>query len=223
MLSHSARGRYISFMSFMTFDILMLWVQRERPLPFTAFLCVYTAFHCLRTVPFIASQQPAERSVYLRDQIAGMYCTSAFYIARSFAEMPTHGARHQRDGMYVEWTGLHRLLSRACRPAVHRGSSRFFADCRLPLTAAACFPFSAFRCVATVPITLFHSLVRCRTLLRCCCDRVDQCDAITNNYSHRLVRADERCCDRSALRRARRADHVLHARAGDGRRGGSRH
>merc|ERR1711871_686508 len=49
---------YIAFVSFMTFDILMLW--------------------------------PAERSVYLRDQIAGMYSTSAFYIARSFAELPTH-------------------------------------------------------------------------------------------------------------------------------------
>jgi ATP-binding cassette subfamily G (WHITE) protein 2 len=49
---------YIAFMSFMTFDILMLW--------------------------------PAERSIYLRDQISGMYCTSAFYIARSFAEAPTH-------------------------------------------------------------------------------------------------------------------------------------
>ena len=49
---------YIAFVSFMTFDILMLW--------------------------------PAERSIYLRDQISGMYCTSAFYIARSFAEAPTH-------------------------------------------------------------------------------------------------------------------------------------
>ena len=49
---------YVSFMSFMTFDILMLW--------------------------------PAERSVYLRDQVSGMYCTSAFFIARSFAELPTH-------------------------------------------------------------------------------------------------------------------------------------
>lgn len=49
---------YIAFVSFMTFDILMLW--------------------------------PAERSIYLRDQISGMYCTSAFYVARSFAEAPTH-------------------------------------------------------------------------------------------------------------------------------------
>ena len=49
---------YIAFVSFMTFDILMLW--------------------------------PAERSIYLRDQISGMYCTSAFYTARSFAEAPTH-------------------------------------------------------------------------------------------------------------------------------------
>merc|ERR1711871_588520 len=49
---------YIAFVSFMTFDILMLW--------------------------------PAERSVYLRDQISGMYSTSAFYVARSFAEAPTH-------------------------------------------------------------------------------------------------------------------------------------
>jgi len=49
---------YIAFVSFMTFDILMLW--------------------------------PAERSVYLRDQISGMYCTSAFYVARSLAEAPTH-------------------------------------------------------------------------------------------------------------------------------------
>lgn len=33
---------------------------------------------------------PAERTVYLRDQRAGMYSTSAFYIARSFAELPIH-------------------------------------------------------------------------------------------------------------------------------------
>eukprot|EP01052_Picozoa_sp_SAG31_P001566 SAG31_NODE_53_length_30139_cov_31.002197_8_plen_231_part_00 len=33
---------------------------------------------------------PAEKSVYLRDQRAGMYTTSAFYIGRSVAELPTH-------------------------------------------------------------------------------------------------------------------------------------
>ena len=49
---------FISFMSFLCFDILMLW--------------------------------PAERTVYLRDQRSGMYCTSAFYVARSVAEAPIH-------------------------------------------------------------------------------------------------------------------------------------
>ena len=49
---------FVSFMSFLCFDILMLW--------------------------------PTERIVYLRDQRSGMYCTSAFYIARSCAEAPIH-------------------------------------------------------------------------------------------------------------------------------------
>jgi len=53
-----AVAMFVSFMSFLCFDILMLW--------------------------------PNERTVYLRDQRSGMYCTSAFYIARSCAEAPIH-------------------------------------------------------------------------------------------------------------------------------------
>jgi ATP-binding cassette subfamily G (WHITE) protein 2 len=33
---------------------------------------------------------PKERQVYLRDQRAGMYCSSSFYTARTLAEVPTH-------------------------------------------------------------------------------------------------------------------------------------
>lgn len=33
---------------------------------------------------------PVERAVYLRDQESGMYCTSAFYLGRTLAEMPFH-------------------------------------------------------------------------------------------------------------------------------------
>ena len=44
---------------------------------------------------------PSERDIFWRDQRAGCYCTSAFYAARSLAEVPTHMLTGTLGGIIV--------------------------------------------------------------------------------------------------------------------------
>ena len=44
---------------------------------------------------------PSERAIYLRDQRAGCYCPSAFYVARSLAEVPAHMITGTLGGIIV--------------------------------------------------------------------------------------------------------------------------